>query len=110
MSQRPCVFCAIIARQEPATIRYEDEQVVVFDNRLRWTPVMLLVVPKQHMTQEEMWSNGVIAHVGRVAVQMGQTYCPNGYRMLSNVGWDAMQSQEHAHLHVLGGMHLGPYA
>ena len=110
MAQRPCVFCRIIARREPATIRYEDERVVVFDNRLRWVPVMLLVVPKEHMTQQEMWSNGLIAHVGRVAVEMGRTYCPNGYRLLSNVGPDALQTQEHAHLHVLGGMPLGPYA
>lgn len=108
--ERPCVFCDIIARREPANIRYEDEEVIVFDNRLRWTPVMLLVVPKQHMGQEEMWSNGTIARVGAVAVEMGQRLCPNGFRLLSNFGYDAMQSQEHGHLHVLGGMHLGPYA
>ena len=45
-----CTFCDIVARKEPATIRYEDEEVVVFDNVLGWVPVMLLVVPKRHMT------------------------------------------------------------
>lgn len=107
--RRPCVFCEIIARREPATIRYEDEEVIVFDNILRWVPVMLLVVPKRHMLQDEMWRNGTIARVGRVAVEMGFRYCPRGFRLLSNLGPDAMQSQEHAHLHVLGGTHLGPY-
>ena len=41
---------------------------------------------------------------------MGIQFCPNGYRILSNFGHDAMQSQEHGHVHVLGGMYLGPYA
>jgi hypothetical protein len=30
--------------------------------------------------------------------------------MLSNVGFDAMQSQPHGHVHVLGGTFLGEYA
>jgi histidine triad (HIT) family protein len=106
----PCVFCDIIARREPGAIRYEDAEVLVFDNRLRWVPVMLLVVLKQHVTQEEMWSSGSIAKVGAVAIQMGRRLCPGGYRLLSNFGPDAMQSQEHGHLHVLGGAHLGTYA
>ncbi len=102
-----CTFCNIIARAEPATIRYEDDEVLVFDNRLRWVPVMLLVVPKQHITQEELWQNPAAA--GRVAVQMGKRYCPNGFRILSNFGEDGMQSQSHGHLHVIGGAFLGEY-
>ncbi|MBI4233109.1 MAG: HIT domain-containing protein [Chloroflexi bacterium] len=107
---RYCVFCEIVAGREPATIRYQDAEVVVFENRLRWAPVMLLVVPRQHVTQDELWSNGTIARLGTVAVEMGVKWCPKGFRILSNFGHDAMQSQEHGHIHLLGGMHLGPYA
>jgi diadenosine tetraphosphate (Ap4A) HIT family hydrolase len=35
--------------------------------------------------------------------------CPDGYRLLSNFGNDALQTQEHAHLHVIGGTKLGLY-
>ncbi len=104
-----CVFCEIIARRSPATIHYEDDDVIVIDNYLRWTPVMLLVIPRKHMTQEEMWRT-CMTKVGSVAMDMGRRFCPNGFRLLSNAGRDAMQSQEHGHLHVLGGVHLGPYA
>lgn len=107
---RPCVFCDIIARREPAHIRYEDDDVIVFDNLLQWVPVMLLVVPKKHLYQDEMWEKGTIAKVGAVAVEMGYTYCPRGFRLLSNFGRDALQTQAHGHIHVLGGTHLGPYA
>ena len=105
---RYCTFCQIVARQEPAEILYEDEEVVVFRNRLRWVPVMLLVVPRRHVTQEELWRD--MGRVGEVAVQMGMAHCPKGFRLLSNLGSDAMQSQEHGHVHVLGGTFLGEYA
>jgi histidine triad (HIT) family protein len=102
-----CTFCEIIARREPATIRYEDDDVLVFDNVLGWVPVMLLVVPKRHLSQEELWLD--VGAVGRVAVEMGRKYCPGGFRLLSNFGHDGMQSQPHGHIHVLGGAHLGMY-
>ncbi|MSQ27853.1 MAG: HIT domain-containing protein [Dehalococcoidia bacterium] len=102
-----CTFCEIVARREPARIRYEDDEVLVFDNVLGWVPVMLLVIPKLHISQEELWSD--IRAVGRVALEMGRTHCPGGFRLLSNLGHDAMQSQPHGHVHVLGGAHLGLY-
>jgi len=103
-----CVFCDIIARRAPANIRYEDDEVIVIDNVLRWTPVMLLVIPKRHISQEELWQD--LSHVGKVAVTMGQELCPGGYRLLANFGHDAMQSQYHGHVHLMGGTYLGPYA
>lgn len=104
----PCVFCEIIARREPGTIRYEDDEVIVIDNRMRWTPVMMLAMPKRHQTQAELWRD--IGRVGAIAVEVGEKFCPNGFRLISNFGRDAMQSQEHGHIHILGGFYLGPYA
>lgn len=103
-----CAFCEIVASRSPAEILYEDDAVVVFRNRLRWVPVMLLSVSKQHMSQEELWRD--LGRVGAVAVEMGKSHCPGGFRLLSNFGFDAMQSQEHAHVHILGGTFLGEYA
>ncbi|MFQ5873326.1 MAG: HIT family protein [Dehalococcoidia bacterium] len=103
-----CTFCEIIDGKRPASIRYEDDEVVVFDNKLKWAPVMLLVVPKKHMSQEQFWQDA--SKAGGVAVEMGWRFCPGGFRLLSNFGPDAMQSQEHGHVHVIGGTFLGPYA
>ena len=104
-----CVFCDIVAGRKPATVRYEEE-IIAIVNVLNWVPVMLLVMPKRHMGQQELWSDGMLARVGKVAVEMGERYCPGGYRLLSNFGHDGLQSQEHGHVHVLGGIYLGPYA
>ncbi len=102
-----CTFCEIAAHREPAEVLYEDDEVMVFRNRLRWVPVMLLAVPKAHVTQAELWRE--MGHVGEVAVRMGQEHCPNGFRLLANFGYEAMQSQEHGHVHILGGTFLGEY-
>lgn len=105
---RSCVFCEIIAGREPADVLHQDDDVIVFRNVLRWVPVMLLVAPVRHIRQHELWREA--AQAAAIAVQMGERYCPNGFRLLSNFGFDALQSQEHAHIHVIGGTYLGHYA
>jgi histidine triad (HIT) family protein len=105
---RFCVFCEIVAGREPADVLHETDEVIVFRNRLRWVPVMLLAVPKRHMTQAELWRD--MGAVGEAAIKVAQEHCPGGYRLISNFGYDGMQSQEHAHVHILGGMFLGEYA
>ena len=104
-----CDFCEIIANPDTARVAYEDDDVIVIYNRLRWVPVMLLVIPKKHVSQEDMWRDGIMAKVAEVGVKMGETHCPGGFRLLSNFGSDGMQSQPHGHLHVLGGAYLGRY-
>lgn len=105
-----CVFCGIAAGREPAVVRYEDERVIAFDNLLDWVAVMLLLIPKAHMTQGELWRSGeLLAHMGAVAAELGARHCPDGYRILSNFGRDGMQSQAHGHLHIIGGEPLGMY-
>ena len=105
-----CIFCEVIARRSPGNIRYEDEQMVVFDNRLDWVPVMLLVAPVAHRTQADMWNDpALLGKAGELAVRFGRELAPNGYRLLSNFGDDGLQTQEHAHLHIVGGAPLGLY-
>ncbi len=106
--QRFCVFCEIVAGREPADVLFESDEVIVIRNRLKWVPIMLLAMPKQHMTQSELWSN--MGAVGAAAVKVGNEQCPGGFRLISNFGYDGMQSQDHAHVHILGGMFLGEYA
>jgi histidine triad (HIT) family protein len=94
-----CVFCRIVAHEEPATYRYEDDDVVVFDNVLDWTRVMLLAVPREHKSQTQLWSD--LGSVGRAAMKMGREHAPEGFRIISNFGYYGMQSQPHGHLHIL---------
>ncbi len=104
-----CTFCRIIGNEAPARVAYQDDDVIAIYNVLQWVPVMLMVIPKKHMSQGEMWQDPIIAKIARVAVQVGAERCPEGFRLLSNFGHQAMQSQPHGHLHVLGGAQMGRY-
>ena len=111
MSSDPnCVFCLISEGQEPAKYRYLDDELMVIVNKLTWVPLMLLVMPRNHMSQIQLWSSKLLTRMGNLAVDMGTMYSPNGFRILSNFGHDGMQSQSHGHIHVIGGTDLGPYA
>jgi histidine triad (HIT) family protein len=110
MESAPCTFCEIVAGRLPSQIHYSDDEIVVFDNQLRWLPVMMLIVPRQHLTQSELWSSGsLMSRMGDMAVRLGDQHCPAGFRVLSNFGPDALQTQPHGHLHVIGGADLGLY-
>ena len=43
-----CVFCNIVAGREPGNIVYQDDEVIVIQNILRWFPIMLLAMTKKH--------------------------------------------------------------
>ena len=80
------------------------------ETKLDWFPVQLLIVPTKHMTQEELWlSADLLGEMGKLAVDLGCRLCPDGYRIVSNFGQDALQTQLHGHIHVVGGGPLGLY-
>jgi len=110
LPEENCIFCQIIAEKEPAVFHYKSKEFVVFENNLRWFPVQLLVVPTKHMMQNDLWSDSeLVSNLCTMANKIGQTHCPDGYRILSNFGAHGMQSQPHAHIHLIGGEELGLY-
>lgn len=110
MNSDYCEFCEIINGNLPSSIRYQDEDVLVFQNKLNWVPVMLLAVPREHMSQQELWLDAaLISKIGALSVNLGNIHSPDGFRLLSNFGDDALQTQPHGHLHIVGGARLGLY-
>ena len=99
-------FSQLIAGKLPA--KWVDNEptspVVCFHNRLKWARVMLLVVPRGYMTQQELWQGDVLHDALQLAVQVGEKHCPEGFRIISNFGPGAHQSQLHAHIHVVSGL------
>ena len=105
-----CVFCAIVAGNTEAHWEARpdagatDATVVCFHNQLKWERVMLLIVPTQHMTQKTFWSSHLLVDAATLAVEMGDKHCAgDGFRVISNFGRVAHQSQGHAHMHVVSG-------
>jgi histidine triad (HIT) family protein len=106
-----CIFCKIVAKQIPAKIVYEDDQVVCFHDIQPVAPVHVLLIPKKHFAshhdvRDEDWP--VIAHLHKIAQQIAieQGIAHTGYRLVNNCGSDAGQVVFHYHLHLLGGSKL----
>lgn len=51
------------------------------------------------MTQSELWAD--TGKVGKIAYEMGRKHASTGFRLVSNFGPDALQSQPHGHIHIL---------
>jgi len=107
-----CLFCRIAAGAVPADVVREDELVVAFRDISPQAPVHVLVIPRRHVTSAatvepedgELMSAMLVA-ARAVAEQEG--VLDRGYRLVFNIGDDALNSVAHLHLHVLGGRRLG---
>jgi histidine triad (HIT) family protein len=44
-----CIFCKIVAKQIPADVVHEDEDLLVFKDINPSAPVHLLITPKKHI-------------------------------------------------------------
>ena len=106
-----CLFCKIINREIPATIRYEDDEIIAFDDINPQAPVHFRIVPKKHIStlndieEEDTELVGkLIRTAALLAKEMGIEQ--SGYRTLFNCNSDAGQIVYHIHLHMLGGKKL----
>ena len=105
------IFEKIIAREIPARIAWEDDDVLAFHDVDPQAPVHVLIVPKrvvprlaEAMPADEALLGKLLLAAKRVAEDLGLT---NGYRVVINNGPDAGESVPHLHVHLLGQRALG---
>lgn len=106
-----CLFCKIAAGDIPATIVYQDDVVVAFDDIHPQAPTHVVIIPRHHIAtvndldaeHEELF--GKLATVARrIAAERG--HADDGYRLVMNCNAAAGQTVWHIHLHLLGGRAL----
>jgi histidine triad (HIT) family protein len=110
-----CLFCGIVAGEVPADIVRTDARTVAFRDINPQAPVHVLVVPKRHLVNASMVTaadadevTALLVAARAVADAEGVGGEDRGYRLVFNVGPDALNSVDHLHLHMLGGRTLGP--
>ncbi len=105
-----CLFCKISDKQIPASVVYEDADVLAFRDISPKAPTHILIIPRKHITSLATLSEDdekLAGHILFVAKQLAQREgLTNGFRTVFNAGSDGGQTVFHLHLHLLGGRAL----
>ena len=110
-----CLFCKIINGEIQASIVYEDDRVLAFNDIDPKAPTHILVVPKRHiasLNELTPQDDEIVGELARRAAAIAKKsgISGGGYRTVFNTNRDAGQTVFHIHLHLLGGrpMHWPP--
>jgi histidine triad (HIT) family protein len=107
-----CLFCKIVAGEVPSEEVLSSERTYAFRDINPAMPTHVLVVPREHIESADTVRPEhapVLAEMFDTAqrVARAEGLDNRGYRLVLNVGEDALNSVPHLHLHVLGGKRMG---
>ena len=105
------LFEKIAARQIPAEIVHETDDVLAFRDIAPQAPVHVLIVPKRCIPRigeaasaDHAVLGNLLLAAGEVARKLG--VLESGFRLVVNHGRDAGESVPHLHVHLLAGRAL----
>jgi histidine triad (HIT) family protein len=107
-----CLFCKIATGAIPSNIVFQDEHLVAFVDINPQAPKHILLIPRQHivsMADITLEDGSILAQLFITAQKLAHEMSidESGYRFVSNVGPDSVQSVFHLHFHLLGGHKFG---
>jgi histidine triad (HIT) family protein len=100
-----CIFCKIVQKEAPASVVYEDEQVLVFMDIRPVSEGHTLIIPKQHCVDIYDTPEELLAHVHKItkhiAVAVREVTKADGISIVQQNGKAAGQDIFHLHVHVI---------
>ncbi|BGP56061.1 hypothetical protein JCM8202_005208 [Rhodotorula sphaerocarpa] len=98
-----CVFCGIVADEEPARTVYEDDLCIAFFDIYPIRPGHTLLIPKAHYERVPHLPDDLSAHLGRVMPRLcralGRALEQPDMNIVSNQGY--AQVVPHIHFHLV---------
>jgi histidine triad (HIT) family protein len=106
------LFEKIIARQIPANIVYEDNEVIAIRDIDPKAPIHILVITKKPVPSLNDLTDGDQQLIGKVIltaknIAKSEGIDESGYRLVLNCNKEGGQSVDHIHCHLLGGRQMG---
>lgn len=106
------LFEKIIAREIPAQIVHETDEIIAFKDIHPQAPTHVLVVPKKVIDRMGTAAGEDAALLGKVLLAAAQVARQlgvekSGYRLVINNGKDAGEAVPHLHVHLLAGRPMG---
>ena len=103
-----CLFCRIATGQIQASIVYQDDRLMAFQDLNPQAPLHVLIIPRRHIATLNDLTAGDDSLVGDMirraaAIAREQGHADRGYRTVFNCNREAGQSVFHVHLHLLAG-------
>jgi len=107
-----CLFCRIVAGDVPSTMVASSDATYAFRDIEPAMPTHVLIVPREHIESADALRPEhapVLAEMFATAQQVARSeeVAGRGYRLVLNVGDDALNSVPHLHMHLLGGRRMG---
>eukprot|EP00450_Noctiluca_scintillans_P019166 CAMPEP_0194536970 /NCGR_PEP_ID=MMETSP0253-20130528/76082_1 /TAXON_ID=2966 /ORGANISM="Noctiluca scintillans" /LENGTH=137 /DNA_ID=CAMNT_0039382945 /DNA_START=26 /DNA_END=439 /DNA_ORIENTATION=- len=107
----PTIFDKILKREIPASVVYEDELCLAFNDVNPQASTHILLIPKVRaglsgISKATPEHAAILGHMMVQAGRIGKETCPSGYRLVVNDGPDGCQSVWHLHIHILGGRQM----
>ena len=103
-----CLFCKIAKGDIPASIIYQDDQIVAFDDINPQAQHHKIIIPRKHIAtlndlrEEDRTLVGQMMYsAAQLAKKLG--IADDGYRIVANCNAGAGQTVFHIHFHLLGG-------
>lgn len=105
------LFEKIVAREIPADIVYEDDDLLAFRDIQPQAPVHVLVIPKKRIPTLNDLEVDHAQLVGKMVlaaakIAKDEGIADDGYRLNLNCNEQGGQSVYHIHLHLLGGRQM----
>ncbi|MBV8814811.1 MAG: histidine triad nucleotide-binding protein [Verrucomicrobia bacterium] len=105
------IFEKIIAKEIPAKLAYEDDEVIAIHDINPQAPVHVLVIPKrviprigQAQATDAPLLGRLLLTASKIAADLG--LADSGYRVVINHGRNGGETVPHLHVHVLGGRRM----
>ena len=100
------IFTKIINREIPASIEYEDDEFIAFNDISPQAPVHILIVPKKPTINDvEDVDSAMLGKIFVIAKKIAKDkgISDDGYRLVFNCNEGAGQTVFHIHCHLIGG-------
>ena len=106
-----CIICKIVAGEIPSEEVASSARTLAFRDINPALPSHILVIPREHIQSADTLT---VEHAATLAemfdtaqkVASSEGLKERGYRLVFNVGDDALNSVPHLHMHVVGGRRM----
>jgi len=106
------IFSKIIAKEIPADIVFENDNILAFRDINPQSPVHILIIPKIELaTVKDLNGSEHASLLGEMfdaanQIAKEEKIDEDGFRLVINCGKDGGQEVYHLHMHIMGGRRM----